>query len=110
MRVKLLGAAAVVARAACSPTTNAPAGNAAAALAPLPGGDWAKFRDTFIADWFVLDPANAVYQGKHEFDGKLADWRAAGLKAPREFLRAAITRAQAFDATRLSKAVVFVRV
>ncbi len=55
MRLKLLGAAAVVALAACSPSSNAPTGNAAAALAPLPTGDWVKFRDTFIADWFVLD-------------------------------------------------------
>jgi len=109
MRLKLLGAAAVVALAACSPSSNTATGNATAALAPLPTGDWGKFRDAFIADWFVLDPANAVYQGKHEFDGKLADWSAAGLKAQGDFLRDAIAKAQGFDAAKLNKDDAFER-
>ena len=108
MRLKLLGAAAVVALAACSPSSNTASGNAAVVV-PLPTGDWAKFRDTFIADWFVLDPANAVYQGKHEFDGKLADWSPAGLKAQGDFLRDAIAGAKGFDASKLSKDDAFER-
>jgi hypothetical protein len=108
MRLKLLGAAACVALAACSPSTNTPPGNEAG-MVPLPTGDWPKFRDTFIHDWFVIDPANAVYQGKHDFDGKLGDWSAAGLKAQGDFLRDAIATAQGFDASKLSKDDAFER-
>ncbi len=108
MRLKLLGAAALVVLAACSPSTDGTGGNATAIM-PLPTGDWAKFRDTFINDWFVIDPANAAYQGKHEFDGKLGDWSAAGLKAQGDFLRDAIAKARAFDAGKLSQADAFER-
>ena len=59
---------------------------------------WAAFRDGFIADWFRLDPANAVYQGRHDFDGGLADWSEAGLQRQANFLRGSIARAQGFTA------------
>ncbi|CAN5663253.1 DUF885 domain-containing protein [soil metagenome] len=108
MRLKLLGAAAVVALAACSPSTNTPTGNVVG-MTPLPTSDWPSFRDSFINDWFVIDPANAVYQGKHDFDGKLGDWSAAGLKAQGDFLRRAIATAQGFDAGKLSKDDAFER-
>ena len=67
-----------------------------------PRGDgWAGFRDGFIDGWFRLDPSNAVYQGRHDFDGQLPDWSAAGLARQASFLRDAIRRAQAFDPARL---------
>ncbi len=56
---------------------------------------WSSFRDAYIEGWFKIDPANAVYQGRHDFDGQLADWSAAGLKRRGDFLRAAIVRAKA---------------
>ena len=56
---------------------------------------WSSFRDAYIEGWFKIDPANAVYQGRHDFDGQLADWSAAGLKTRGDFLRDAITRAKA---------------
>lgn len=71
--------------------------------------DWAQFRDRFIATWFKLDPANAVYQGKHEFDGQLPDWSTAGLKRQSDFLRDAIVEAKRFDAAELSEADRFER-
>ncbi len=108
MRLKLFATAALAALAACSPNTKVAGGNETAMVA-LPTDDWAKFRDTFINDWFVIDPANAVYQGKHDFDGKLGDWSAAGLKAQGDFLRDAIAKAQGFDASKLSKDDAFER-
>lgn len=108
MRLKLLGAAAVAALAACSPSTDKATGNVVG-MVPLPTTGWPEFRDTFVHDWFVIDPANAVYQGKHAFDGKLGDWSAAGLKAQGDFLRDAIARAQRFDTSKLSKDDAFER-
>ena len=76
---------------------------AAAALlltsaAPAPSSSWATFRDAYIEGWFRIDPANAVYQGRHDFDGQLGDWSAAGLKRRGDFLRDAIVRARAMTA------------
>ena len=70
---------------------------------------WAVFRDQYIEAWFRLDPSNAVYQGRHDFDGQLPDWSDAGLKRQADFLRASIARAQAFDASTLSPADRFER-
>lgn len=61
--------------------------------------DWTRFRDGFIEGWFKLDPANAVYQGRHDFDGGLGDWSAAGLAAQAKFLTDAIARAKTFKLT-----------
>ena len=68
----------------------------AATPTPAPRDSFAQFRDGFIEGWFKLDPANAVYQGRHDFDGQLPDWSAAGLKRQSEFLHQAINRAEKF--------------
>ena len=95
--ILLAGASApIVARPATSSQANADAG-------------WAAFRDGYIETWFRLDPANAVYQGRHDFDGQLPDWSDAGLKRQADFLRGAIAKAKAFDATALSPADRFER-
>ncbi len=106
MRLKLLVAASLMALAACSPGAQAPGGSM---TAMAQAGDWAKFRDAFVTNWFELDPANAVYQGKHEFDGRLPDWSAAGLKKTGAFLRETIAAAGKFDGTKLSEADRFER-
>ncbi|MBY0283070.1 MAG: DUF885 domain-containing protein [Sphingomonas sp.] len=105
-----IGAVALALLAGCGPS--GAAGGAANLTMPTDSArptDWAGFRDKFIADWFTLDPANAVYQGKHDFDGKLPDWSAAGLKAQSDFLRGAIGEAKRFDAAKLSEADRFER-
>lgn len=71
----------------------------ASAQQPRP---WAKFRDGFIEGQFRIDPANAVYQGRHDFDGQLPDWSEAGLKRQADFYRNAITEAGAFADRSLS--------
>ncbi len=58
--------------------------------------DWVKFRDGFVEGWFKQDPANAVYQGRHDFDGGLGDWSAAGLAAQAKFLTDAVAQAKGF--------------
>ena len=65
-----------------------------AAPAPRPAA-WPAFRDGVVEQWFRIDPANAVYQGRHDFDGQLADWSEAGLKRRGDFLRDTIARATA---------------
>ncbi|AMU95927.1 hypothetical protein AOA14_15040 [Sphingopyxis terrae subsp. terrae NBRC 15098] len=59
--------------------------------------NWTEFRDQFLAGYFPLNPNFAVYQGKHEFDGQLPDWSAAGLQKQIAFLEKTIADAQAFD-------------
>ena len=106
MRIGILWAASLLALAGCGPVATAPAGSMAAMAQ---AGDWTKFRDNFVNRWFELDPANAVYQGKHEFDGQLPDWSAAGLKKQGDFLKETIAAAAKFDAAKLSDADRFER-
>lgn len=95
MRRTLMTALAIGAlAAACSPevTTNAqdPAATAQAK------GDWSGFVDATLEQWFRLDPAFAVYQGRHDFDGQLPDWSEAGLKRQADFLKDTVRRARGF--------------
>ena len=102
MRNRWLGAVALAMIVGASVSDAAVKSRAPAKAARVTG--WAAFRDKFIASWFRLDPANAVYQGKHAFDGQLPDWSAAGLKAQSDFLRGAIDEAKRFDPAKLSAA------
>jgi hypothetical protein len=43
------------------------------------GAPWASFRDDFLEAYFQAEPAQAVYAGRHEFDGQLPDWSAGGI-------------------------------
>ena len=70
---------------------------------------WNTFRDEFIEGFLEHNPSFAVVQGRHEFDGRLGDWSDAGLRAQIDFLRKAITDAEAFDAAQLSPAQSFER-
>ena len=86
----------------------ATAGTAGTAAAQ-PAKPWSAFRDAFIDRLFQLDPAYAVYQGKHDYDGRLPDWSAAGLKAQADFYRQTIAAAKAIDPKGLSKDDAFER-
>ncbi len=52
-------------------------------------------RDALIEKYLKSQPAFAVYQGRHEFDGQLPDWSANGLAAQVKWLHAARDRAAA---------------
>jgi hypothetical protein len=57
---------------------------------------FATFEKQTIQRWFELDPAAAVYQGDHRFDGQLPDWSEAGLATRAAFLHSVIDQAGAF--------------
>ncbi len=102
LRVAASLTALAMATAACQVNVHEADNNQSAAAAPtvaaasVAKSRWAQFRDGFIEGWFKLDPANAVYQGRHDFDGQLPDWSAAGLKRQSDFLHQAIDRAKGF--------------
>ncbi|RVT39809.1 DUF885 domain-containing protein [Sphingobium algorifonticola] len=70
---------------------------------------WGKFSAAFLDRYFEHDPYFAVYQGRHDYDGRLPDWSAAGLKAHADFLTETIRQAEAFDARKLSDEQAFER-
>jgi len=62
----------------------------------VPEGDvWPQFVEQFIEDYFVANPAIAVMQGRHEFDGLLPDWSRNGIK--REIARLERARARVIE-------------
>lgn len=73
-----------------------------------PGADpFGAFVAATIERHFQLDPAFAVYQGRHDFDGRLPDWSEAGLAAQKVFFQESIAKAQQF--TGLTAAQAFER-
>ena len=44
-----------------------------------PGRNWDQFVSGFMDTYFQAEPLFAVYQGRHELDGKFPDWSSAGL-------------------------------
>ncbi len=58
---------------------------------------WQAFTDRFLEDYFRLNPSFAVYQGRHEYDGVLADWSEDGIAARIAFLKNAIATAKAIN-------------
>ena len=48
--------------------------------AGLAARDWDKFVSGFVETYFEANPLFAVYQGRHEFDGRFPDWSDAGLQ------------------------------
>ena len=80
-----------------------PTGTAQAAQArtqrarPAARQNWPRFLQSFIDGEFRANPAFAVTQGRHEYDGQLPDWSATGLHNERMRLRSAIAAAQTFS-------------
>jgi len=66
--------------------------------------DWDAFRDRFLNTEFSTFPDFAVYEGRHEFDGKLPDWSAEGLARTIAWLHSVRDGAAAFDAGALDDA------
>ena len=44
-----------------------------------PAPEWDRFAAGFLETYFQNNPSFAVYQGRHDFDGRLPDWSEAGL-------------------------------
>jgi uncharacterized protein (DUF885 family) len=64
-----LAAVALVLLAACRSQEQGPAAR-----------DWDRFVSGFVETYFEANPLFAVYQGRHEFDGRFPDWSDAGLQ------------------------------
>jgi len=62
---------------------------------------WNSYVSAFLESTFAANPDLAVYQGRHEFDGKLPDWSPAAIKQEINRLRAERAKAVAFDAATL---------
>ena len=57
---------------------------------------WNRFAAQFIEDMFRAEPFFAVQSGRHEFDGQMSDWSAAGMAKEVDRLKAARTQAAQF--------------
>jgi hypothetical protein len=88
MRTALILAATCLAL-ACNGSDSSTASNTGTSSA----ADWKRTRDALIEEYLKAQPAFAVYQGRHEFDGQLPDWSADGIAAEVKRLRAARDRA-----------------
>ena len=44
-----------------------------------PAREWDKFVSGFVETYFEANPLFAVYQGRHDFDGRFPNWSEAGL-------------------------------
>jgi hypothetical protein len=82
----------VLASPACG-TAPPPAGRSGGAGA----SGWDAFVGEFLEAYFGAHPDAAVQAGRHEFDGRLPDWSAAGLRREAERLREWRGRALDFD-------------
>lgn len=82
-----------------APATDATA--TAAAPAADTSAAWKSAIDTFIDGYFQHNPVFAANAGKHEFDGKLADWSPEGLAETAHWLHAQRDAIAAFGDDRL---------
>jgi uncharacterized protein (DUF885 family) len=80
--------------------SNAPEGGNAQASAQQ--ADWPSFVNNFIEASFRANPGFAVQQGRHEFDGQIADLSPQAISAEVDRLKKAIADAQAFTDDKLS--------
>jgi uncharacterized protein (DUF885 family) len=78
----------------------------AAPTAPVAGA-WPNVAGAYVEETFKADPYFAVYQGRHEFDGQLADWSEAGLANEARRLKAQLERLDAHDLSALDDAQKF---
>ena len=91
LRTLALTACIAAALSACAPTSPAPDANSTAPAATATTTQDAalnKAVDAFIDGYFQRNPVFAANAGKHEYDGKLPDYSAAGLKANADWLHA----------------------
>jgi Bacterial protein of unknown function (DUF885) len=75
-----------------------PSGQSGAADSPA----WTLFVNQFLDSYFAANPDKAVIAGRHEFDGKLPDWSADGIKREISRLHAERTHATEFKPESLS--------
>src|ERR1700730_53937 len=92
-RSSLAACVLIVLLAACQQAAKPPIASTAA---PAASAAWDAYASGFLESYFVAQPGVAVWAGRHEFDGKLPDWSAAGIKREIQRLHAERDRAAAF--------------
>jgi hypothetical protein len=97
MKTLLLAGIACLSFSACATAAPPPAAVAPPSSSATDSTRWQAFVKTTIDHWFAVDPAFAIYEGAHQYDGKLPDWSNAGLKARAAFLHSVIDDAGAFQ-------------
>ncbi|MBA3351045.1 MAG: DUF885 domain-containing protein [Blastocatellia bacterium] len=70
---------------------------------PASNAKWDAYVEQFLNDYFTANPNFAVYQGRHEFDGRLPDWSADGLSKEITRLRSEREKAFAFKDDQLDE-------
>jgi len=97
MRALMVGSAIAMALAlgGCR-VSNTPEGGANTQGAAEATTDWPSFVNNFIEASFRSNPGFAVTQGRHEFDGQIADLSGSAIQADVDRLKKAISDAQAF--------------
>jgi uncharacterized protein (DUF885 family) len=80
-----------------------------AAVPAAADGNWTSVRDSLIQEYLEAHPVFAVVAGRHEYDGRLPDWSAAGIAAEIQRLHATRDRAAAVAEGGLSEAERFDR-
>ena len=88
-----------IAAAGCKVSTVPDNGSATSAARQ---GDWPGFVNNFIEASLKANPGFAVAQGRHEYDGQIADLSAAGIQAEVDRLKKAIADAQGFADDKLT--------
>lgn len=83
----------------CEATPAPPIGSAAHTAG---SAEWTHQLRQFEEGYFALNPPFAVTQGRHDYDGRLPDWSAAGIRSTARWLHAQRTQAEAFDQNTLS--------
>lgn len=61
-----------------------------------PASEWPAFVNQTVEEIFALNPTFAVFQGRHDFDGRLPDWSAAGIQRAIDSMRAIYSAASGF--------------
>jgi Bacterial protein of unknown function (DUF885) len=70
---------------------------------------WDGYVQRFLDDYFRANPTFAVYQGKHEYDGRFPDWSVEGIATQVARLHREKDSVAAFDTTSLDAARRFQR-
>src|SRR4029450_8581157 len=81
---------------ACGQSSDSASGAGSAATAsadPSASTGWTSVRDAMIEDYFKAHPVFTVVSGRHEYDGVLPDWSAAGIGREIQRLHGARDRA-----------------
>ena len=59
--------------------------------------EWDAYVGQFLDSYFAAHPDVAIIAGRHEFDGKLPDWSAEGIRKEIQRLHSERDRATAFS-------------